>query len=231
MDDALKKIDEDFRGAKLHWQQLLKKWALVLGVYRDKAPSEIVRKVVELAEELKIFAEILYRDDIIDLASEIGRETRISMFGQVPILSDMVRRVTYANIGRALAFIRADSALMPTTLIELPPNIETKISYNLLPDSVRHFITIGLAASDCVKHYLWDHANPNEAEAMAEGFSCRYKTVRDQGAEPTEAFQQMLIFAGGATGDPDKEAAALAIVTYFFTTCEIFERPVIQVAI
>jgi hypothetical protein len=35
----------------------------------------------------------------------------------------------------------------------------------------------------------------------------------------------LLIFAGGATGDPDREVAALAIVTHFFSTCQIFEQP------
>jgi hypothetical protein len=225
VDDALSKIDADFCGAKDHWQGLLQRWCFVLGVYRDKTPSEIVRKVGELSAELEVPAEILHRDHIIDLAHDIEASKRVEMFGKAPLPADMIRRVSYENIGRALAFIRADSTASPTELIPLPPDINTKIAFNMLPDSVRHFLTVGATSADNVKNYLLARAEPDEADRMAEGFSRRYAAVKAAGAEPAEIFQQMVVFAGGATGQPDREAAALAIVTHFFMTCEIFERP------
>ena len=136
----------------------------------------------------------------------------------------MIRRVTYESIGRALAFIRADVTASPTEEINLPPDVDKKIAFNVLPLSVREFLKIGIRAADRVRHYILDHAEPSEAERMAAGFSQRYRAVRESGAEPGDAFGQMLVFAGGGYPDPDREAAAL-IVTHFFTTCEIFERP------
>jgi hypothetical protein len=223
--EALAKIDSDFRGAKEHWGDLLGRWCFVLGVYRDKTPSEIVLKVAALSGELGVPAEILHRDHIIDLAHGIETSKRTEMFGKAPLPADMIRRVTYENIGRALAFIRADSTASPTELIPLPPDINTKIAFNILPASVRHFLTVGSTSADNVKNYLLARAEPDEADRMAEGFSRRYAEVKAEGAEPAQIFQQMVVFAGGATGEPDREAAALAIVTHFFTTCEIFERP------
>jgi hypothetical protein len=86
-------------------------------------------------------------------------------------------------------------------------------------DSVRHFFTISTAAADHVRRYIRDHAEPDEAARMAEGFAARYRMLRDTGAEPAEACRDMLIFAGGAHGDPDRDVAALAIITHFFATC------------
>jgi hypothetical protein len=225
VDDAIKKVNDDFRGAKDHWNELLNKWCFVVGLYRDKVPSEVLRLVAQLSIELKVPSEVLHREDIVLLARGIQADIRAAMFGKAPVRQDMIRRVTYENIGRALAFIRADITQSPTASVPLPPDVDKKVAFNELPNSVRHFLTVGTTAADRVRRYISDHAEPDEASRMAEGFSARYRTLRGEGAEPADAFRELVIFAGGAHGDPDRDAAALAIVTHFFSTCEIFERP------
>ena len=225
--DALKKIRTDFKGAKAHWKGLMQKWIFVIGLYQAKIPSEMLKLVLQLSKTLNVPAEIIGRDEIITLARNTTHDFRANDLGlgRAPQQADMVRRVTYENIGHALAFIRADVTASPIEEIALPPDVDKKIAFNLLPLSVKEFLKIGMKAADRVGDYLLDHAEPSEAERMAEGFSQRYRAVCDSGAEPGDAFGQMLIFAGGVHPDPDREAAALAIVTHFFTTCEIFERP------
>jgi hypothetical protein len=223
--EAVKKVNEDFRGAQAHWQDLLKKWWFVVGLYRDKVPPEILRLMAQLSNELNVPSEVLHREDIVLLARGIQPDVRATKCGKAPVRQDMIRRVTYQNIGRALAFIRADITQSPTAPVPLPPDVDEKVEFNVLPNSVRHFLTIGTAAADRVRRYISDHAEPDEAARMAEGFSARYRSLRAGGAEPAEAFKELVIFAGGAHGDPDRDAAALAIITHFFATCEIFERP------
>ena len=48
---ALAKIDEDFRGAKDHWGRRLCEWKSIVNLYRDKLPSELVRKIEQIFEE------------------------------------------------------------------------------------------------------------------------------------------------------------------------------------
>jgi hypothetical protein len=225
VNEALKKIDEDFRGAADHWKELLKRWIFVVGLYKDKVPSEISRLVAQLSNELEIPSEILHRGDIVALARGISPGDRARMFGRPPGRADMIRRATYENIGRALTYIRADINRSSLEDIPLPTAVEKKVAFNMLPDSVRHFFGISAAAAKRVEKYIADQADPNEGVRMANGFTARYRMLRSEGAEPAEAFQQLLIFAGGATGDPDREVAALAIVTHFFVTCQIFEQP------
>lgn len=222
---ALKKIDEDFRGAKDDWKELLKGWFFVVGLYKDKVPSEISRLLAQLSNELEIPSEILHRGDIVALARDISPVDRARMFGRPPGRADMIRRATYENIGRALTYIRADIDRSSLEDIPLPTAVEKKVTFNLLPDSVRHFFRISAAAAKRVEKYIADQADPSEGVRMANGFTDRYRRLRSEGAEPAQAFQQLLIFAGGATGDPDREVAALAIVTHFFATCQIFEQP------
>lgn len=224
--DALKKVDEDFRGAKDHWKELLKKWWFVVGLYRDKVPSEIARLMAELTNELNVPSEILHRGDIVDLARGIDAGKRAEMFGgRAPTRGDMVRRITYENIGRALTYIRADLPRSTLESIPLPTAIDAKVAFNMLPDSVRHFFSISVAAANRVEKYIEGQADPGEGARMAAGFTARYRALVAEGAEPAEAYEQLLIFAGGAQGNPDREAAALAVVTYFFSTCQIFDQP------
>jgi hypothetical protein len=224
--EGLKKVDEDFRGAKNHWKELLKKWFFVVGLYKDKIPSEISRLLALLSQELDVPSEVLHRGDIVDLARDIKADARAKMFGgRAPGRGHMIRQATYQNIGRALAHIRADINRSPLEVIPLPTAVEKKVAFNLLPDTVRYFFSISIAASKHVERYIQDQADPMEGARMAEGFINRYRKLRSEGAEPREAYQKLLIFAGGATGDPDRDVAALAIVTHFFATCQIFEQP------
>ncbi|WP_129221957.1 ABC-three component system protein [Lichenibacterium ramalinae] len=225
VNDALKKVNDDFRGAKTHWGNLMTKWAFVVGFYRNKSPSEVVREVAKISAELGVPYEIMHRDEIIDIAQQIEISKRIDLFGRPPGRGDMIRRVTYANIGRALAFIRGDTTESPVSALSLPPDVEEKLAHNFLSGKVRHFLAIGGLGANRVREYIKDRADPDEAARMAEGFSARYRVLRDNGAEPADAFNKLLQFAGGGSGDVERDAAALAIVTHFFTTCEIFERP------
>jgi hypothetical protein len=224
--EALKKVEEDFRGAKEHWKELLQRWFFVVGLHSDKIPSQISRLMAQLSNELKTPSEVLHRGDIVALARNLSADVRARMFGgRAPGHGDMIRRATYENIGRALAYIRADITRSPLEAIPLPTAVQEKVAFNMLPDSVRYFFGISVAAARRVEKYIENQADPNEGSRMADGFTARYRSLLSEGVEPAQAFGQLLIFAGGATGDPDREVAALAIVTHFFTTCQIFEQP------
>jgi hypothetical protein len=121
--------------------------------------------------------------------------------------------------------IRGEISTVPFVSIELPSTVEKKIEFNILPQAAHHFLGIGQLGADQVRKYLADKVDPLEAERMVDGFKNRYSELKLMGEEPATAFQQLLIFAGGATGEVEREAAALAIVTYFFSACEIFEQP------
>lgn len=225
VDFALNKIDEDFRGALAHWQDEMRKWVFVVNLYRDKVPSELVRLVAQLSAKLSLLAELWTRIELCEIVKKLNARDREEVCGRAPSRGDMVRAVTYANIGRALAFIRSGAVQETGGPIKLPASVEEKIEFNVLPVSARHFLGIGQLGSDRVRQYLHDYIDPNESQSMADAFRDRFYDLRARGTEPKEMFQELLAFAGGATGDTDRDSAALAIVTHFFALCEIFETP------
>lgn len=229
VETALAKIDEDFRGAKDHWGSRLREWKFVVNLYRDKMPSELVRRIEELAEELDVPAGALNRSDILDLVQSLPAEERGRLYGRAPRATDMIR-ITYANLGRALALIRRSLGTNPNDPVPLSADLATKVAFNALPDATRHFLSIGQTGVTKVEEYLRDQPDPEEPERMAQGFKARYSECVASGLEPDQTFREMVIFAGGGTGEADRDTAALAIVTRFFVTCQIFEIPIESVA-
>jgi hypothetical protein len=222
--DALDKIDGDFRGAKAHWGSQLREWRFVVNLYRDKVPPEIIRKIGKLSTELKVSALPFDRSDLMGLIALLSEADRTEMFGRAPSATDMPK-ITYANLGRALATIRRAIATDPREPVSLSASLARKIEYNVLSSATRHFLSIGQTGVPKVEQYLADQADPEESERMAEGFKARYVECVLEGLEPDQIFGAMVIFAGGGTGEPERETAALAIVTRFFVTCQIFKVP------
>jgi hypothetical protein len=227
VDDALAKIEGDFRGAKAHWGDALRQWKFVTNVYRDKLPSEIIRAIAELAIELEVPAAPFTRSDILDLIKLLPADERADLYGRAPRATDMAR-ITYENLGRALTTIRRAIATDPTEPVPISADLITKVAFNALSDSARHFLSIGQTALAKVENYLADQPDPEEPERMAQGFKARYAECVAAGLEPDQTFREMVIFAGGGTGEPERETAALALVTRFFVTCQIFEIPVVS---
>ncbi|KRQ01990.1 hypothetical protein [Bradyrhizobium manausense] len=205
VDDALEKIDTDFDGAVDHWKELLRKWTFVVGLYQGRVPSELVRRVQEKSKEHSIPAEILTRDDIIGMAKTLSLDDRAALFGRAPARAEVVRSTTYENIGRALAYIRGELATDPLVQIALPTAVEKKVEYNILPALVLHFLGVGQLGADQVRKDLAEKVDPLEAERMADGFRCRYLELSSSGAEPIGIFGQMVVFAGGANGNVERE--------------------------
>lgn len=224
VDDALGKIADDFAGARAHWGDLLKEWVFVVNVYRDKVPAELIQAVAQLEADSGVATRLLNRTDIAAIAEALPPLKRKELWGHAPQPAEMVR-ITYEYIGRALAAVKDGLDHNPLTPITLPSAIINKINWNNLGPGAKRLLTVGQTGAERVRQYLLNQVDPASAEEMAQGFIARYKSCRGDGYEPDEIFRQMVIFAGGATGDPDRECAALAIVTHFFTTCEIFEWP------
>ena len=228
VDDALAKIEEDFRGAKAHWGNELREWKFVVNLYRDKLPSVLVRRIAQLADELKVPAGPLNRSDILDLIKTLVPDERMRLYGRAPRATDMAR-ITYANLGRALTSIRRAIATDPNEPVPLSADLATKVTYNALSNATRHFLAIGQTGVAKVEEYLRDQPDPEEPERMAQGFKARYAECVASGLEPDQTFREMVLFAGGGSGEAERDTAALAIVTRFFVTCQIFEIPLMSV--
>ena len=79
--EALLKINTDFRGAKDHWGKELKGWRFVANVYADRIPSEIVREIACLSDELGVPAAPLDRVDLLNIIKGLPYADRVELYG------------------------------------------------------------------------------------------------------------------------------------------------------
>jgi len=81
VNEALSKINTDFRGAIDLWGDQIKEWKLVVNVYADRIPSEIVREIARLSKDLRVKAAPVDRTDLLNIIKGLTNADRVELYG------------------------------------------------------------------------------------------------------------------------------------------------------
>lgn len=113
--------------------------------------------------------------------------------------------------------------------IVMPLDIETKISLNNLGEATREQIRLGMAKVAEVTRFIvmMDDYKDNFGARLAARFKQEYwRGVADglEGDELYSTIQYVALQNAGPVESAELRAAVLAVVTYLFTKCEIFEH-------
>lgn len=221
--EAIKKIDEDFNGAKEHWEKYFDEWTFVQNAQDGRLGPHIIEALAKLGRDnpkIKIghcgYEEMLakFRQlSLQDLESWFGPS--LTMEANVNLgFGDLVAVLTHISI-----------TPVPTTS-EVKDVSRGKIEANLLSQAVADFLKIGMQKSALVAQLFNNWKNPTYGEQIAQAFKSKYLTLRDQVPvlHPDEIFGRLETWAGGtANTTPTHKAAVLAVMAYLFDKCEIFE--------
>lgn len=75
-----------------------------------------------------------------------------------------------------------------------------------------------------VEQYFEKHPNPVFGDEVATAFRAEYLRLRSERLQPDRIFAALQDFAGGNTrGEAEHEAAVVAVLSYLFDRCDIFE--------
>lgn len=219
----LTKIDADFAGAKTHWKDQMKIWTFV---HNDDEglPADVVQKIDGLHKKhvKKLAVETLGVDGLKTIALGLTPKKLTLMFGRPPNIRDF-EALSFEPVARVLAAIRAREP-MPTESIE--PVSPAKLEANKLSKTVADYLKLGRHRERLVQDYFEQHPNPMFGEEVASAFREEYRRRKDDGLDPNEIFAALQAFAGGTSrGDSEHEAAVLAVLSYLFERCDIFEPP------
>lgn len=104
--------------------------------------------------------------------------------------------------------------------------LDKKIIQNELTDRTRWLLRLGLSKITEVKSFVEqvsvrDGTFPTR---LRNGFSKEYKNLRNSGLSGDSLFEAMRNFAIGGHLEFVEQAAGLAVLTYFFEMCEVFEK-------
>lgn len=221
--EAVKKINEDFDGAKEYWEEYFDEWTFVHNAQDGRLGPHIIEALLKLGDahsQIKIghcgYEEMLakFRQlSLQDLESWFGPS--LTMEANVNLgFSDLVAVLTHISI-------------MPVpTSSEVKDVSRGKIEANLLSQAVADFLKIGMQKSMLVAQFFNNWRNPAYGEQIAQAFNSQYRALRDQvpPLHPDEIFGRLETWAGGTANiTPTHKAAVLAVMAYLFDKCEIFE--------
>lgn len=221
--EAVKKINEDFDGAKEYWEEYFDEWTFVHNAQDGRLGPHIIEALLKLGDahsQIKIghcgYEEMLakFRQlSLQDLESWFGPS--LTMEANVNLgFSDLVAVLTHISI-------------MPVpTSSEVKDVSRGKIEANLLSQAVADFLKIGMQKSMLVAQFFNNWRNPAYGEQIAQAFNSQYSALRDQvpPLHPDEIFGRLETWAGGTANiTPTHKAAVLAVMAYLFDKCEIFE--------
>ena len=117
--------------------------------------------------------------------------------------------------------------MLAIQLIELSsPSSVTKLEKNLLDQASANFLQFGCRKVRLVKEYFVQHHDPVPSDKVAAATRMQHRMLVDTGEAPNKVLVLLQRFAGWDYGETNSHnAAVLAVVTYFFGRCDIFEDP------
>jgi hypothetical protein len=115
----------------------------------------------------------------------------------------------------------------PLSQVLLPAEIRDKIDYNRLGVPCQRAISMGVTDEPLVHRYYVEVAGEMAAETAAQAFADHYREVQAAcGDDPDAIMDHMEGYVlGNRRPNLAKQAAASAILAYFFARCDIFEVP------
>lgn len=218
--NAIAKIQEDFEGAKVHWSNHFDKW--VFAHNAEKLPPHIQKVLLDFEKEnpgiklepwgLDEFRLVFRRLSIDDLQTWLGfaptEETKVKLI--------------FIDLQVVLERIAAQTAPPDKPVKDVPMG---KIEANALSDSVATLLKAGMAKAPLVQKFFDQWYDVTLGERIATSFRQEYESLRGK-FTPNQIFSELQIWAGGTDqGTPEHQLAVLAVIAYYFDSCDIFEEP------
>lgn len=217
--ELLAKIDEDFEGARTHWGAKMKRWEFVHNDVRG-LPAEAVQKLGDLRAahpviEIAVFGEAEMRAVVMRLALHQLED----LFGVVPSQRTL-ERLDFATLRPVLIAIQRR---VPGAEPPLKAPSAAKLQHNALSPDAAALLRQGRRREKLVQDFFDAWPDPGFGEDVAEAFRARYQALATAGLSPDQIFGELQSFAGGMEGEPSHQGAVLAVLSYFFERCDIFE--------
>lgn len=214
------KIDEDFRGALGHWTSWMREWTLVHN-RKNGLPPQVIQHLDGLRAENPKIGILVW--GLPHLEKELFAKLNVTaceaVFGFAPS-TDAIDQVTIEDIVPVIDALQQETPDLDLQPLE-PPSAQ-KLHRNALSEDVADLLKAGRRKEALVERYFRTHPSPDRGEKIAVAFRRRYGQLREQGLSPDDIFAKLQQSAGGG-GSPKRQTAALAILSYYFERCDIFE--------
>lgn len=219
LDQLLRKIDEDFAGARNHWAQTMLRWEFVHNDARG-LPAAAIQKLSELGTaNSSIALAVCGEAELRLIVMMLALHQLENLFGAVPS-GRVLDKLDFQELRPVLLAIQRQE---PDTELSLAPPSAAKLERNALSSDAAGLLRQGRRREQLVEDFFNGWPNPDFGEEIAQAFRMRYQALKASGLSPDDIFGELQAFAGGMTGEPARQGAVLAVLSYFFERCDIFE--------
>ncbi len=219
----IRKIRDDFHGARRHWKMQMHRWVLVHNDIRG-LPVPAVERLNFLRDTYpNIKIETWGEPELINLKERLQLADLESIFGHAPTRTetDSLGIEDLQCVIESLQRTEPDLGEEPLS----PPSAE-KLERNSLSPDAAELLRWGRRKEALVERYFARDPRPDLGEQIAESFRRSYTGLRNSGLTSDEILLALQEHAGGSKmGIARREGAVLAVLSYFFERCDIFEDP------
>jgi hypothetical protein len=220
--EVVAKINEDFHGARVHWAAEMREWIFVHNDGRGLPPN-VVRDIEGLRTSYSpIRIETWSEPELLKLAMALDLSALQALFSYAPSI-ELLDRLVMADLVPIIdALERQEPNPNDPTLA--PPSPK-KLEKNALSGASAELLRFGRRKAVLVETFFRKNSRADLGERIAEAFRNRYADLKNIGLPADKIFKHLQDYAG-MNGDPERQCAALAVLSYFFESCDIFEDPV-----
>lgn len=217
---CIAKIKEDLAGALPHWKDHFGTWVFVHNSKEGLGPG-VTKVLLDLG---KAHAPLVVTqwgfEELRQEAMALAEAELASLLGPAPTRPRMIS----LGLEQLAPVLDQVARLSPLHDPDLRPVPADKLQRNMLSPSVETLLKAGMSRADLVRKYF--KLKPTLQDQIAESFRARYAELRAGTDAPDGIFAELQRFAGGdVVRDPGTQAAILAVLSFFFEECDIFERP------
>ncbi len=219
-DRLARKVDEDFRGALDNWHEMTE-WAFVHNDERG-LPPDVFRYIDSLRNAHPSVKIVIWGEPELSALSErLDLPAKVALFGPAPSRTG-VETLIMDDLPPVINHLQREDP-SPDEVSLKPPSPD-KLEKNELSAEASALLSLGRRKEALVDSYFRNHPRPDLGERIAESFRRTYASLRDQGRSPDQIFAHLQQYAGSGR-EPKRQGAALAVLSYFFERCDIFEDP------
>lgn len=218
---AIKKIKEDFEGAKKYWKTLFDKWTFVHNA-SEGLPPHVQKLLLDLEKSNQgITLDTWSLEELRTIFRKLSPDDKQTWFGLAPT------NETKANLGfkDIQVVLEKLSSTVEPSIKQIKTVPAGKIKANALSDAIVTLLQQGITKTYLVQDFLDQWYDPSLGERLALSFNNKYKELKET-YSPNRTFYELQKWAGGEQrGTPEHELAVITVLAYFFERCDIFEEP------
>ena len=216
----LDKIKGDFIGALDKWKNNISRWVFVHNE-SEGLPKYALDIIAQLkVEHPNVEITVWGPSKLKDKTLSLPLMKLIDMFGLAPSDED----ITYLTYEPIKTLLRAMNKNGGSINPDITPVSVEKLEYNKLSPDVEALLTAGRRKENLVNDLLLRWPDPEYGEELADSFRAKYQSLRDNGIQSDDIFVELKSFAGGDTGEVAAQVSSLAVLSYFFERCDIYEN-------